>query len=606
MSFRNWTRTILMRLLATMGLLGVLLLPSATHAQAPEALLPGNCQVYLRWDGWESHKAAYARTALGKTLSGDLGPFLAGAYTQIQEGLGTLLTVEQLLGGANPERLQQMSADAAEAAKLFSLLGQKGFLFALDVATLEPPDAQMFIVVPDLGETTKPFLGAFRLVANLNKAPIKEEKVRQRTVYRIDIPFITVAWWIEGKHGFFTVGTRPMDKMLASFDEQKGSRLNEAKLFTRVSGFKEYETAARMFVDVASLVKLADKRGPDVKKLLDDLGLYGIEDMVLYSGFDGDYERGLIEIKAPGARKGLLGLFKGQPFQLADLPPMPPDVTTFSMSQFDAAGAWDLAITTIENFARLVEPDDVKNIQEGVKVINQALGIDLRKDLLESLGDRFLMYNSPDEGPLTLGQVVAIKVKNAAKLQEALESMIKGAARSSGADVRLKKRTYRGVELREVHVKQQGFTFTPTFTIHKDWLVVSLYPQPVHGYILRATGEIPAWKPDARVAQALERLPKEYTSIAFSDPRPTIKQLLSLAPFITALANSFSPEQFLDIGTVPNAQEATRHLFPSVSVTHDKEGIVRLESRAALSLPLDLAGVDTYGLLFLILAGGRF
>jgi hypothetical protein len=34
--------------------------------------------------------------------------------------------------------------------------------------------------------------------------------------------------------------------------------------------------------------------------------------------------------------------------------------------------------------------------------------------------------------------------------------------------------------------------------------------------------------------------------------------------------------------------------------------VVRLESRAALSLPLDLAGVDTYGLLFLSLAGARF
>jgi hypothetical protein len=596
-----------MRLLVTMGLLGVLLLPGTSHAQAaPEALLPGGCQVYLRWDGWESHKAAYAKTALGKTLAGDLGPFLAGAYTQIQEGLGTLLTVEQLLGGANPERLQQMTADAAEAAKLFSLLGQKGFLFALDVASLEPPDAQAFVVIPDLGEQTKPFLGALRLVANLSKAPIKEEMVRQRKVYRIDIPFVTVAWWIEGKHGFFTVGTRSMDKLLASFDEKKGDRLNEAKLFTRASGFKDFETAARMYVDVASLVKLADKRGPDVKKLLDDLGLYGIEDMVLYSGFDGDYERGLIEIKAPGARKGLLGLFRGKPFQLADLPPLPPDVTTFSMSQFDAAGAWDLAITTIENIARLIEPEEVKQIQEGVKAINQALGVDLRKDLLESLGDKLVMYNSPDEGPLTLGQVVAVKVKNAAKLQEAVESLIKGAARSSGLDVRLKKRTYRGVELREVHVKTQGFAFVPTFTLHKDWLVVALYPQSIHGYILRSTGEIPAWKPDARVALALERMPKEYTSIAFSDPRPTIKQLLSLAPFITAMANSFSPEQFLDIGTVPNGQEATRHLFPSVSVTHDDGKVVRLESRAALSLPLDLAGVDTYGLLFLSFVGARF
>lgn len=597
-----------MRPLVTMGLLGVLLLPGASPAQAPapEALLPGGCQLYLRWDGWDSHKTAYAKTALGKTLAGDMGPFLAGAYTQIQEGLGTLLTVEQLLGGANPERLQQMTADATEAAKLFALLGQKGFLVALDAPSLEPPDAQLFVVVPDLGDQTKPFLGAFRLVANLNKAPVKEETVRQRKVYRIDTPFLTVAWWIEGKHGFFTVGTRPLDKLLASFDEKKGGRLNEAKLFARTAGFKDFETAARMFVDVGSLVKLADKRGAEVKKLLDDLGLYGVEDLVLYSGFDGDYERGLIEIKASGPRKGLLSLFQGKPFQLADVPPLPPDVTTFSMSQFDAAAAWDLGVLTAENFARLIDPEQVKQVKEGVKAINQVLGVDLRKDLLESLGDKLVMYNSPDEGPLTLGQVVMLKTKNQAKALEAAEGIIKGIARASGLDVRLKKRTYRSVEVREVHVKTQGFSFVPTFTFHKDWLVVSLYPQPVHGYILRATGEIAGWKPDGRVALALQRLPKEFTSVSFSDPRPTLKQVLSLAPFITALANSFSPDQFLDIGTVPNAQEATRHLFPSVSVTHDDGKVVRLESRAALSLPLDLAGIDTYGLLLLSFAGARF
>jgi len=595
-----------MRTLTLMTLLAVALTPGSTQAQ-PEALLPSNCQMYLRWDGWDAHKAAYARTALGKTLAGDLGPFLTGAYAQIQEGLGTLLTVEQLLGGANPERLQQMTADAAEAGKLFSQLGQKGFVVALDVASLEPADAQFYFIVPDVGEKSAPFLGSFRLIANMNRGPIKEEKVKQRTVFRIDIPFLTIAWWIEGKDGFFTIGTRSVEQLVAGFEsEKKNFRLTANPLYMRVNEFKTFETAARMFLDVKSLVRLTDKRGPDVKKLLDDLGLFSIDDLVLYSGFDGDYERGLIEIAAPGPRKGLLALYRGTPFQLADLPPLPPDVTTFSLTQFDAAAAWDLGVTTIENFTRLVEPEEVKGIQEGIKAFNQALGIDIRKDLLESLGDRMLMYNSPDEGPLTLGQVVGFKVKNQAKLQEAIESLIKGAARASGGDVRIKKRTYRGVEVREVHIKTQGFSFVPTFTIHKDWLIVALYPQSIHGYILRTTGEITAWKPDVQVAAALQKMPKEFTSLSYSDPRPSLKQLLSLAPFLTALANSFAPEQFLEIGTVPNAQEATRHLFPSVSITQDDGKIVRLESRAALTLPLDLAGIDTYGLLLMLTFGSRF
>ncbi len=599
-----------MRTLATMPLLAVLLMlmgTPQTQAAAPEDLLPRGSQLYFRWDGWDAHQAAYAKTALGKTLAGDFGPFVQGVFARIQEGLGALLTVEQLLGGANPEKLQQLAADATEASKLLGLVGQKGFLVALDATSLDNPDAQLFILVPDLDDRSAPFIGSLRLIANLNKAPLKEEKIAGRTVTRIDIPGFTVAWWIEGKHGLLTIGTRPVQKVIAGFDAQdKKVGLSSAPLFKRVTGFKTYETAARMYLDVASLVKLTEKRGDEVKKMLDDLGLLGVENVVLYSGFDGDYERGLVEITAPGPRKGLLTLFKGKPFQLADLPPVPPEVTSFSFSQFDAAAAWDLGVRLAENITRTFEPDAVGRIAEGIKAFNQAIGIDFRRDLLESLGDRVLMYNSPDEGPLTLGQVVGFKVKNAAKAQEAIEGLIKGIARTTGADVRLKKRTYRGVEVREVHVKQQGFSFTPTFTFHKDWVIVALFPQPIHGYILRSTGEIPAWKPDTRVSLALERLPKEFTSLSFSDPRPTIKQVLSLAPIIAAAANSFAPDQYLDIGTIPNAQEATRHLFPSVAITTDDGKVVRMESRAALSLPIDLAGVDTYGLFLLFAFGARF
>src|SRR5207248_38095 len=148
--------------------------------------------------------------------------------------------------------------------------------------------------------------------------------------------------------------------------------------------------------------------------------------------------------------------------------------------------------------------------------------------------------------------------------------------------------TYKGAEVREVHVKQPGFIFVPTYTIHKDWLVVSMYPQAVHGYIARAAGELEVWKPSKRIADTFEKLPKECTSISYSDPRPGLKQILSIAPLIGGAINSFSPETNFDVSSLPNAQEVTRHLFPNVSVTSDDGKVLRLESRASLSLPLDV------------------
>ena len=45
--------------------------------------------------------------------------------------------------------------------------------------------------------------------------------------------------------------------------------------------------------------------------------------------------------------------------------------------------------------------------------------------------------------------------------------------------------------------------------------------------------------------------------------------LLTLAPVVVTLVNSFTPEFNVDVGGMPNAQEATRHLFPNVSVVTD-------------------------------------
>ena len=67
--------------------------------------------------------------------------------------------------------------------------------------------------------------------------------------------------------------------------------------------------------------------------------------------------------------------------------------------------------------------------------LDEALGVDLRKDLLDSLGDKVVFYDSPSEGPLSLGQTVMLKVKDAKKLQDSLDQAVKGLGKALGADL---------------------------------------------------------------------------------------------------------------------------------------------------------------------------
>jgi len=58
------------------------------------------------------------------------------------------------------------------------------------------------------------------------------------------------------------------------------------------------------------------------------------------------------------------------------------------------------------------------------------------------------------------------------------------------------------------------------------------------------------------------------------------------------------PQSSFDVTTLPNAQRVTRHLFPNVSVVSDDGTLLRSETRASLQLPIELNGLDTYGLFF--------
>src|SRR5690242_1928432 len=102
----------------------LLLLPGSGRAadDAPERLLSASTQVYLRWDGIDAHKAAYAKTSLGQMMQGDTGTFVTGLFNNLQTSAGALLTVDSLRRGLDPKALKKMQADAKAAATLLPLL----------------------------------------------------------------------------------------------------------------------------------------------------------------------------------------------------------------------------------------------------------------------------------------------------------------------------------------------------------------------------------------------------------------------------------------------------------------------------------------------------
>jgi hypothetical protein len=586
-----------------LGLL-VLLFPAMSRAaddrDAPEQLLSANSQIYIRWDGIESHRAAYDKTAIGRMMKGDTGVFVTGVFGQLQESIGSLLTVNQLLTGTPPDKLQQLQKHAAESGKLLPLLAEHGFILAVEARSIEQPQGQITIILPDAGSKSGPVLGALHLIAGLNKLELKEIKVGDTAVSTIEIGPIHVTFWVQGKHAVLAIGTDDAEKTVKTMTSGDHPRLTGTELYKRVRGYDKFETSARAYVDVSAITKLAATRGKEVESLLNELGVDNLKSIVFYSGFEGTAERSIVELELPGERKGLATLLAGKPFKLGDVPPMPPDVSSWSMTNLDAAKVYDVLVPAAEHIAAMLAPDGGENVKGFAKKIDEFLGIDLRKDLLGSLDNQLVQYTSPSEGPINLGQTYLLKVKDQKKLEEALEQAIKGLSKLTNTDVKNKKRTYKGVEVHEIHFGQQSFPVVPTYAIHDGWLVIGYYPPAVHGYIARAKKEMGVWKPNAQAEAVFKQMPQEFISVSYSDPRPSIRTILSIAPIIGATINSFSPEFNFDIGNLPNSQEVTRHLFPNISVTTDDGKVLRVETRASLALPIELTGVDTYAIVGLL------
>jgi hypothetical protein len=561
-------------------------LPGVCRAQdAPERLLPADSQVYFRWDGLAGHEQEYAKTALAKMMKGDMGRFVNAVVAHIHKNIGTLLEQENV----DAELAKTIRTETVEAGKAYQHVSKYGLLLGVAVRQIDPPDVLATLVFPKAGAPDGPYKAVVRWLAMVPNIVHKEEKVGGRDVHFYQIEMVHAALWLEGSDGVLAVGTRsPKDTVEAVAAKKPG--LTASALFKEMEAFKEFPAWGRAFIDFAGLARPVRKHNEDVGKVIDALGLSNLKSLTFHSGFDGPAERGVYQMNMPGPRKGILALANTRKFTLNDLPPMPQDVMAFSASNLNPGVAYATLLNSVETVVQVVAPEQIELVKGGIGQIDKILGVRVREDLLDLLDDYQVQYTAPGDGILGLGQVTLLKVKDEGKLRKTLEGLAANlGAGIPGAPLSVYKSKYRNVELTQLQINTEGSIYTPTWAIHKGWLIVSLYPQPVQGFILRADGVLGAWRPEGKLKKTLDSLPQEFVGIAYSDPRPTLRLVLSILPAGVSVMNGFlaqhAPQAQFDVSQLPNADEVVRHLFPNVTITTDDGTRLRAETRASVALP---------------------
>ncbi len=583
--------------------------PGGAGAASVESLLPADASAYVRFDGLEANADAFAQTSLGKLLSTDAKPLVDLVYRQLVDSLGPGFLTDQLLSGSRPEDLLELQELSATFPLLIERLLAKGAAVTFESINPLKPRLQLTVVFPDVANDADQeiLVGSFRLLALVSRNSAEMTELHGRQVWQFQIDNVRFALWREGSHMVATFGTEPPAYALAVIDGTRPS-LETSELLAMAQTPVAYPTCARGFVNVKGILSIVNEAFPPAQLVVTALGLHNLETFAFQYGFEGKFQRATSWMKIPGERKGLVRLLTStESIELDRLPALPPNATMIYTTRLPWTDLYDDTIQATKSLLSLAVPFGTPDVDGTIDQFNKQLGVDLRNDLIGALGENLVIYDAPDHGPYMMGTVLAIEVRDEARMQIALDKLMRALHTNLESRPSMKMLEYRGAKISILDSEAQGVSsiFMVSFTIHRGWLVASLFPHSVKGFVYR-NGDYPArrWEPVPRVQESL-RVPgneQEVRLAGFSmtDPRPAIRETLSALPLYINTFRSFTDsDSSFDASLLPPAQAITDLVEPGFSVTFDNGDIVRSEWQSTIPFPTYVNGLNLQ-LMFLL------
>jgi prepilin-type processing-associated H-X9-DG protein len=574
---------------------------------APEKLLPADAVLYIGWDGTDSHRAAWEKTAAYEALA--------------SSGLGEVVErwaqFAEMQGGGPP--LRQVVAGLES-------LGKSGFQLTVGLPNSGDgaPSPQVTIVIPG-GAAAIPEIQA--ILSQFPGANIETEKERSRQVSRMALPQFgpgaEVGWWAEGKHLVIAFGTGAVDTALSTA-AGKAPSLESSPVYKKYRAKANFDVALTTWIDLAQVRKVfggmpvgneVASGGQETQKVVDgkvvdgkavggapggkaatvndvlkSLGLDRIGPVAMRVGFKDKALWTETTIDAPGPRTGLLA-WSEKPITLADLPPLPAGTDGFYASRVNWSSVGQGLVRIWGDMSKLFDSEQAPPFEVQFEREQQKLGIDLQKELFEPLGDVLVVYGDTRQGVMGLGSGLAISVKDAKTLRTTFDKLTGIIAQSAGPGMQIQtaKRSGRTVSIMAL---PDFPIMTPSWAIDDKWLVIGLAPQTVDVFLRRVDGKLDSWVPTPEVKAALAELPAKYTSLTYSDPRDGYCTALSAGPMLMSWASmmmgpgmmrpgmqAISPFSPIDF---PPGEVFTQPLFPNLSVGTQTDKEFRWVSRTSL------------------------
>ena len=335
----------------------------------------------------------------------------------------------------------------------------------------------------------------------------------------------------------------------------------------------ERESSA-FYLNIAGILKslqpLLEKNGGN--QIVEKLGLNSIEAFHSLAGFDALGCVTQSHLVTNGRRDGLLALLPYKPLSKRDLRTIPHDAMLAAAKRVDLTEVWDTIFRLIEDF----DPDTVKKMEDGLRQIETQLGVHIKDDIIRSLDDTSIAYlPAGDLMTSWLGAAAAIKVKDADRLQTALEKLV--AAAPQGSDVTLRQSEFQGHTIHTLNVTGVPIPVAPSWCVTDEWLVIGLVPQTLRAVITRAADSDDKEKSLADVSAVRDLLSTNNAPavIAYCDTPRLVRSLYPLVQMgAQMLSGQLQREGIeLDASSLPSPDAIIKHLRPGITtMSHRPDG----------------------------------
>lgn len=391
-------------------------------------------------------------------------------------------------------------------------------------------------------------------------------------------PYLVVAVGEGGVAGFVRRLEGKPPAWLVQLKKQLTVARPATTTYINVKGLLETATASLQVAETPADRATTDGSRPKdmLAKYVRALGFDNVQYIAEVGGLDSEGYATKALMALDGPPRGLLQLVPDRPLRPEDLQPIPRDATYALAMRFDMQRAVEI-VTSVT--AQLHEAAGETPAANNTDIFGGLLEVDMRRQLLQSIGDTWCLYSSPGEGGLIItGLTFVAPLRNPSQFTPAFARLMTGLGQAVGGEAGggVQRTAFNGRDIFSMPGSPVAWSMTDRE------FVAALMPQHVKAYL--------GQKDDHRSLATMPQVARQFSETS----RPVIlgycdmPKLFELAYPILSMAlvgaGMEGPDRF-DISLLPSAPSIGRHLRPATLVVERTPAGIQIVNRGVLPKP---------------------